>query len=155
MRGLQDAWSDQFSQPTEKELRALLQKPGSTLFDRTIRLFDGLSGVRREMVWYGQPWRWTVTYRTKLSEEPLAVLVPNPEDLQLAMPMDQDFAESLVERKPKKTVHDGLDMVRAPFDSRWGVWSLIAAGIVDELHQIAELNLERLSLAAGCLAMSI
>jgi len=136
-----NAWEDRFNAPSAEKLRAALDGRFSKLFDRVRRNLGGLDGVREEFAWHGECWRWTIEYRTKRSDEPLAVLVPSPADLQLAVPMTADFLRTIETRRLKRSVTDGLGLARAPFDTRWGVWSLGSEGLVEDLVDLVELKL--------------
>ncbi len=118
-------------------------------FDALRKHLLQVSGVRETTVWYGDCWHWSLEYRTRLSSEPLAVLVPSPTDLQLALPMDQDFTRTLPMQRLKRAVRDGLDLVQEPYQSRWGIWSITAATIIDDLQDLVEMKFAHLAKAVG------
>ena len=135
------AWDDRFNRPTAGRLRAGLDGQSAKLFDLLRRHLLAFDGVTEGFAWRGDCWRWTIEYRTKLSEEPLAIVIPSPLDLQLAVPMDRKFARSLTSRRMKRAVRDGVDLAQDPFDTRWGVWSIHAEGLLDDVVDLIELKL--------------
>ena len=120
-----------------------------SLFDRTRKRLLELEGVEEAFNWYGDSWKWTIEYRTSLSDEPLVVLVPSPADLQLAVPMDAEFTRSLPVKRMKRAVRDGLELAQEPFDTHWGVWSVQAMSMLEELQDLIERKLRHLGKAVG------
>ncbi len=143
------AWDDRFNQPTIAKLKAGLGEPAGTLFEALRSNLLGLDGVSEGFAWHGACWRWTIEYRTKHSDDPLAVVVPSPSDLQLAVPLDPDFIRSLPMRRMKRAVRDGVDLAQEPFDTHWGVWSIQAEGLLDDLVDLIELKLTHQAKRAG------
>ncbi|MHC5002159.1 MAG: hypothetical protein ACYTJ0_03470 [Planctomycetota bacterium] len=136
------AWVDRFATPTIKTLRKPLPAEARPLFDRIHKALSGLEGIRESFAWYGEGWNWTIEFRTKRSSEPLAVLIPSPTDLQLAIPLDPDFTRSLPLKRMKRAIRDGLELAQEPFDTRWGVWSLQAPGMVADLEDLVTRKLD-------------
>jgi hypothetical protein len=135
------SWEDRFNRPTASRLRAGLDRSSTRLFDLLRRHLLELDGVTEDFAWRGDCWRWTIEYRTKLSKDPLAIVIPSPLDLQLAVPMERKFARSLTARRMKRAVRDGVDLAQEPFDTRWGVWSIQAEGLLDDVLELIELKL--------------
>ena len=133
------AWEDQFNEPTIPALRAALDADTTRLFDSVHRSLLAIDGVGTSFVWHGASWRWTIEYRTRGCKDALAVLVPSPENLQLAIPLERELARSLSGKRLKRAVRDGLELAADPFDTRWGVWS-IQAGMVDDVIDLVELK---------------
>lgn len=143
------AWKDYFNLPTIKELRKALPPEAVAQFDDVHAQLCALDGVEPELKWYGHCWYWTIAYTCGHGEEPLALIIPSPEDLQLAMPLDKEFIESLPMRRMRRSVRDGLDLARDPFDSRWGFWSLSLPRLPEDLVDLVETKLKHLRRAAG------
>lgn len=143
------AWEDRFNRPTIERLRTCLGAAAAKLFDRVRRDLLSLEGVTEGFAWHGDCWRWTIEFRTKHSDEPLAVIVPSPHDLQLAVPLDPEFVGSLPQRRMKRSVRDGLGLAQEPFDTRWGVWSIQSGGLLEDLVDLVEQKLQHLSRRAG------
>jgi len=143
------AWTDRFKTPDTAVLRGGLRSDARPLFDAIRKRLLELKGIREDIAWYGECWHWTLEYRTRLAPEPLAVIVPSPEDLQLALPMDPEFTRSLPVQRMKRAVRDGLELVLEPYHSRWGVWSLTASSLIDELQDLVEMKLAHLAKRAG------
>ena len=143
------AWEARFNEPTASQLRVDLPDEAAKHMDRVCRCLLRMDGVIEQLCWYGECWRWSIEYRTKLSTEPLAVVIPSPDDLRLAIPLAGEFLRSLSPSRLPRVVREGLDMARASFDSRWGLWSLDSAVIIDGLIELIESKRGYLAKQAG------
>ena len=131
---------DRFTEPNAEQLRDGLTRESLPLFDTLREHLLSLEGVTEQVAWYGISWRWSLEYRRSGDDDALAVLVPCPDDLRLAMPIDQGFINSLRKRQLKRAVRDGLELASEPFDTRWGVWSVPFANLVDDLRSLVNLK---------------
>jgi len=122
--------------------------PARALFDAARKHLLEQDGVTESFAWYGECWHWSLEYRTRLSPEPLAVVIPSPADLQLALPLEPEFMESLPLKRMKRAIRDGLELAQEPFHTRWGVWSL-ASTVLDDLQDLIEMKLNHLAKRAG------
>jgi hypothetical protein len=61
------------------------------------------------------------------------------------MPVTREFCNLLASRRLKRPVRDGLDLATEPFDNRWGVWSINAGSLLDDLQDLIELRLSHLA----------
>jgi hypothetical protein len=129
-------WEDRFNRPTTQQLRAALSDENASAFDAARKFLKKLNGVEERVTWYGHCWRWSIEYRKPGDSEPLGVLIPSPSDLQLAMPLDTAFVETLPISRMKRSVRDGLELAQAPFDTRWGVWSIQYGQLLDDLRDL-------------------
>ena len=143
------AWEARFNEPTPDQLRAGLPPAAARLMDRVQRSLTRLDGVAQGLRWYGECWRWSIEYRTDHSAEPLALLIPSPADLRLAVPLTREFLQALPTSRLPRTVRDGLELARESFDSRWGLWSLDSPVILDNLVDLIESKLRHLAKQAG------
>jgi hypothetical protein len=143
------AWVDRFQKPSTAKLREALPAATKSIFDAIRKRLNELSGVKEDLSWYGDSWHWVLEYRTRHSNEPLALLIPCPTDLQLALPLDREFTRSLPIQRMKRAIRDGLELAQEPFDTRWGVWTLAAGTMLDDLQDLVELKLSHLSKRAG------
>ncbi len=143
------AWEDRFNRPTIEALRASLSPAAAKLFTQLRRHLLALDGVTEGFSWHGDCWRWTIEYYTDHSDEPLALLVPSPTDLQLAMPLEREFVRSLSMRRMKRSVREGIGLAQDPFDTRWGVWSIETEGLLEDLTDLIEHKLRDQARRAG------
>ena len=67
-----------------------------------------------------------------------ALIIPSPEDVQLAVALDMEFVDSINTRRMKRAVRDGLSLGQPPFNTRWGVWSIPLPGVLVELNSIVK-----------------
>lgn len=139
------AWEKRFNRPTVEKLREALEPESAALFDALRDHLVGLDGVTEDFSWKGDCWRWTLEYQTDHSDDPLAVLVPSPADLQLAVPLEPNFTRSLPTRRMKRAVRDGLDLAQEPFDTRWGVWSIQAESLLKDVIGLVQQKLRHLT----------
>ncbi len=136
-------WGDRFNEPAVKELRADLPNGSVEIFDSMRQIMQDLDGIHEVCVWRGDAWRWTIEYRTEPSAPPLAILIPRPDDLQLAIPFEDGEVDQLSTDQLKKTVLEGLELAQDPFDTNWGLWSLQFPGMTDQLGGLVQERLSR------------
>lgn len=144
-----EAWKDRFNQPSVRDLRKALSDEVAETLASVRKHLQSMDGVEEAMEWYGHSWYWTITYRTNLSDDPLAVVIPSPEDLQIAVPVAPDFADSLPLKGMKRALREGLDLAREPFHTRWAVWSLMTPRLIDDLLDLIDLKLRHLAKKAS------
>jgi hypothetical protein len=153
MRGskpfIRPVWTDQFNQPTPKSLREGLSLSARRVYDAARQCLVELDQVREQPVWYGECWHWCLEYRVRHSKDPLAVIIPCPADLQLALPMPRELIHGLHVQQLTRTIRDGLELAQAVFDSRWGVWSLTGKDVIDDLQDLIEMKLNHLAKRVG------
>ncbi len=138
-------WRDRFIEPSPSQLRNGLSTEASPFFDQTRTYLQDLKDVRESVEWYGNCWCWTLTYRVPGEGDPIAVLIPSPEDLQMGMLVEPPFVDGLPLRRLKRGVRDGLDLASEPFDTRWAVWSMGAGTILDDLQDLVRRKMVWLS----------
>jgi len=142
-------WQDRFNTPTPEQLRAGLPAAPARIFDSARRHLKSRRDVTETVAWYGQSWCWSLEYRISSpgpDDDPLAIIIPAPLDLQYAMPLERKFASALPVKRLKRAVRDGLELGQDPFDTRWAVWSL-QPGLLEELHTVLERKLNHLAAA--------
>ncbi len=143
------SWIDRFNSPTIETLRLDLPPDAQETFDDFHRQLMAIEGIQAVPIWYGHSWYWAIGYTWGGSGVPLAVLIPNPEDLQLAIQFDRDLIESMPMDRMKRAVRDGLDLAREPFHTQWAVWSVAGTKLVDDLQDVIERKRRHLASKAG------
>jgi hypothetical protein len=149
------AWADRFQQPSIDLLRDAIGSKPRHNFDVLRKRLLEIDRITETLAWYGDCWKWSIEYRTRLNKppgDPLVVLIPCPQDVQMALPLDRDFAQSISIKRMKRAVRDGLELAQEPFDTRWSVWSLGnggGAGLLDDLQDLIELKLKHLAQRVG------
>ena len=139
-------WQDRFNEPTPKALRQGLPAPLMKVFDQARAKILKLDGITESMQWYGDCYRWSLEYRLdRNSSDPLAVLVPAPFDLQLAVPIEEGFLASLPPRGGRRAVSEGLVVAQEAFDTNWAIWSLTPDGILGDVLRIVERKLKHVA----------
>ncbi len=135
-------WQDRFNEPSPKVLRSGLSADTAGYFDRARSNLLDMDGVQEAVAWYGQCWCWAIEYRTNGSDDPLALLIPSPCDLQFAMPLDKQFITTLPVARMKRAVRDGLELAQEPFDTNWGIWSLQQGNLLEDMEDLARRKLK-------------
>jgi hypothetical protein len=129
------AWSDKFRMPSIDELRAGLAKQGQSVFDDARRRLNELDGVTETLVWEGVPWRWTLVYTGPSGTEPrvIAYLIPDPQRIQLCVPLSQDHVDRLPLKRMKKSLRDGIVFARNVAGMWWPTWDVPSKTAVEEV----------------------
>jgi len=136
------SWEDRFNLPDIARLRHDLGSPAGSLFEDARAELLAIEDCRESIIWHGLSWKWTLEYRVGRSPIPLAVLIPNPADLQIAVMVQPDFVRQVWSRRMKRALRDGLELAAAPFDTQWGVWSLTSQSLLDEVMDLVREKLE-------------
>lgn len=131
-------WSDRFNAPSVERLGAALPAPAAGLFRSARKMLHDAGLAVESVAWHGESWRWTVEFRSFASAEVSAMLVPAPENLQLAVPVSRDFVQGLPMRRLKKAVREGLELASEPFDTRLAIWCLTTPGQLADLHDLLQ-----------------
>ena len=130
-------WLDRFNEPSVATLRKGLEEEPAGIFDEARKMLTSLAECMEEQrLWMGDCWHWTICYRIHDFELPVALLIPNPEDLQIAMPLQRSFVESLPQKRLKRSIRDGLELAAAPFHTSWAIWSIPASGTLVDLKPV-------------------
>lgn len=129
-------WQDRFRTPDVQSLRSTVDPESLTAFDRIRTHLLSIESIDEGPGWHGSSYCWCLEYRLPGREEPLAILIPSPIDLQLAMPIDEAFLGQLPLRRMKRGIRDGLDLASPPFHTNWAIWSLSPANLLEELEDV-------------------
>jgi len=95
-----------------------------------------LGEIREELRWYGDCWYWCVALMSENMEDPLAILIPFPEDLQIATTLSHEFIDQLSTRRLKRFVRDGLELAMAPHQTNWAIWSIPTTMAVEDVMPV-------------------
>lgn len=143
-------WQDEFNVPTLDDLRIDLPLPSAELFDTMRTFLLSNENILEEMRWYGDCWFWTISYYLKGENTdddlPIAVIIPAPDNLQVAAPLDRDFLAQLNTRRMKRAIRDGIDLAAEPYSTQWAVWPVNAKNLLEELVSLLK---QRLSWLQG------
>lgn len=133
------AWSDKFQMPSLQDLRLGLAKPLQSVFDDAREAITELDGISEQLAWQGVPWRWTLVYNlTEQSGEgrSLAYLVPDPQRLQICVPLTQEQIEKLPIKRMKKSIRDGVVFARSVAGVWWPTWEIASKAALDEVLEL-------------------
>lgn len=159
------AWSNRFRAPSPDELRAQMPKPALAVFDDARARLMACVGVAEFVCWQGVPWRWTLMYSQPVSSavppggagrEPpdaaatsasvLAYLIPDPQRLQICVPLNTEHLTAMPLKRMKKWIRDGLVFSRAVGGTCWPTWDLTATTQLDDVADLI-VRKHKLSLA--------
>jgi len=131
-------WSDRFNEPTVERLLATIPAPANGLFKLARKMLHEAGLTTESVAWHGESWRWTVEFRAYPGAEPSAMLIPAPDNLQLALAVSREFVQGLPMRRLKKAVREGLELASEPFDTRLAVWYLTAPSQIADLQDLLQ-----------------
>lgn len=127
-------WTDEFNTPTIEGLRDLVELDAKKAFDKSRTKIMALGEDLSEGIyWYGDCWFWTISYTLPQLDEPFAILIPSPEDFQIASPLQGDFLDQLSTRRLKRFVRDGLELAMPPHRTNWAIWSTPTPPTVEDV----------------------
>lgn len=129
-------WTDEFNTPTVDGLRKLVLLDAKKAFDRAKTKIVALENITVEVKWFGECWFWTIAFCSEFMEEPLAVMIPAEENLQIASPLTHEFIDQLSTRRLKRFVRDGLELAMPPHRTSWAVWSIPTPGAVEDVMPV-------------------
>jgi hypothetical protein len=128
------AWSDKFRIPSAEELREGLAQQIRPVLDEGRQRLGELSGVSESLVWQGVPWRWTFVYAGgEHGERAAAYLIPDPQRLQVCVPLNQEQIEQFPLKRMKKSIRDGIVYARNVGGVWWPTWEIPTAGALGEV----------------------
>ncbi len=114
-----------------------LPVPAAELFDIARDFLNERDGVVESLRWYGDCWFWAVVYflegENTTEDDPVAIIVPAPDNLQIAAPLDQEFISQLNTRRMKRAIRDGLELASEPYSTQWAVWPVTARNMLDDV----------------------
>jgi hypothetical protein len=85
-----------------------------------------MPGVSESLVWQGVPWRWTFVYAGEEASvgRAVAYLIPDPNRLQICVPLAQEHIEQMPLKRMKKSVRDGIVHARNVGGVWWPTWEI-------------------------------
>ena len=121
------AWADRWTHPTIENLVEPLREQHQEGFAELIKQLDGLDHVRREFIWYGESWQWTVRY-TLLDDQGddldiLCYLVANLEKPLVCVPLNATALGAMPTRRLGRFINEGLRSAKCAVDLNWAKWT--------------------------------
>ena len=131
------AWSDKFRQPTLDDLQSGLPKPLQPIFDDARERLGELDSVSEALVWQGVPWRWTMVYTVAGNDvRGIVYLIPDPQRLQICVPLEHDQIEQVGLKRMKKSIRDGVVFARNVAGVWWPTWDVASKTALDEVFDL-------------------
>lgn len=122
-------WQDRWTQPTVEQLLEPLDDDSRAGLVQLIDLMDTFDNVERELVWYGESWKWTIHYylagqgRTRQNIQTMAYLVPRDEQSLVCVPMRREMIEDLPMRRLTKFIREGVTSAKCAVEIHWANWT--------------------------------
>ena len=129
-------WTDEFNTPTVEGLRNLAIGDAKKAFDKALNKIHALGDISEKLLWFGDCWYWTIALMSENMVDPLAIIIPFPEDLQIASPLTHEFIDQLSTRRLKRFVRDGLELAMKPHQTNWAIWSTPTIGAVEDVMPV-------------------
>jgi len=129
-------WTDEYKTPSVDGLRKLVVCDAKKAFDKTRSKLHALGEVREELKWFGDCWYWSIAFISEETDDLLALMIPSPEDLQIASQLTLDFIDQLSTRRLKRFVRDGLELAMPPYQTNWAVWSIPTPAAVEDVMPV-------------------
>lgn len=142
------AWADRFNVPTVAQLQAGLPARSVPVFKHTRRMLHDLELTHETPQWRGECWKWTIEFSSAPRQAPMAILIPSPENLQFAVPVTNEFLQSLPMKRLKKAIREGLDLAAEPFDTNLAVWFL-SETLISDLEDLLRRRVRQLTRKTG------
>ncbi len=134
------AWSDKFRVPSVEDLRAGTPPQLRPVLDEARRQLAELPRVSESLVWQGVPWRWTFVYLADDASDgrATAYLVPDPNRLQICVPLAQEHIEQFPLKRMKKSIRDGIVFARNVGGIWWPTWDIQNSTALAEVLDLLE-----------------
>ncbi|MDP6602256.1 MAG: hypothetical protein QGH76_08170 [Phycisphaerales bacterium] len=129
-------WQDEYNTPALDQLRSPIKGDPKKAFDRMRSKAESLGPMTEDLKWFGHCWYWSITLTPDDQDEALAIIIPSPEDLQVASQFTHEFLEQLPTRRLKRFVRDGLELAMPPHDTTWAFWSIPTVTAVDDIMPV-------------------
>lgn len=151
---LKSLWADKFRMPTIDQLRQQVAKPLLPVFDDARATLNELDGVSETLQWQGVPWRWTLVYRfggetDSSGAKAVAYLIPDPQRIQICVPLSGEQIETCGVKKLKRPIRDGVLHSRSVAGVWWPTWDLPSKSALDEVLELVERKHKNLAVAIG------
>lgn len=129
-------WTDEFNTPTVSDLRKLVVCDAKKAFDKSCSKIEALGEFDVKTAWFGECWFWSVVFIPKGTDEQFAIIIPSPEDIQIATPLTHAFIDQLSTRRLKRFVRDGLELAMPPHHTEWAFWSIPTVKAVEDVMPV-------------------
>lgn len=129
-------WQDRWTKPSLDELLKPMDAQQRKYFQTLIDQLDGYEDVERELIWYGDSWKWTIHYtfkgegterarggqRGRNSPSTMCYLVPKTEQPLVCIPMADQHIQRLPMRRLVKYIREGIRSAKCAVATFWATW---------------------------------
>ena len=134
-------WADKFVAPTVDQIRGHYNRQTAQLFDSAREVLGSLPGLAESIAWQGVPWRWTLVYSvesegTQGGVRAWAYIVPDPQRLQVCVPLSGAMLAAMPVKRFKKWVRDGIVFARSVGGVCWPTWEIATREHMEDVADI-------------------
>jgi hypothetical protein len=156
-------WQDRWTRPNLDQLLQPLNHQQRRYFQQLIDQLDGYENVERELIWYGDSWKWTISYvfkttntngrTTRRGSDPgegqiLCYLVPKTDQPLVCVPMADEQIQKLPMRRLGKFIRDGIKSAKCAVATHWATWTPTARTETELLGDLLKRKFKMLGASA-------
>lgn len=135
-----DAWQDRWAKPTLEDLLGPHKVQSRKVLQNLMDHVQALPGVRQNIIWYGEAWKWTLQYTlhdTKGRQiDTLCYLVPRLEQPIVSVPLSDAVIDKLPIRRLPKLVRDGIRSAKFAVSTHWANWTPSLLGDANNIFEL-------------------
>jgi len=135
-------WEDRWHEPTLEQLTEPLKEHQQRVVQRLIEGIEAFDGIERRFAWHGRAWKWTLQFDLVDAEgNPLgtiAYLVPNPNLVELCLPLKEQTIQQVNLKRLNKFVRDGIRAAKCAVELHWAVFNPTAVTEADQLVDLVK-----------------
>jgi len=135
-------WQDRWTRPSLEALLQPLSEQQRKVCERLIEGIEQFEGMHWHFAWHGRAWKWTLQF--DLYDQaggligPIAYLVPNPDFVELCMPLKESTIEQVNFKRLQKFVRDGLRAAKCAVTLHWAIFNPTAMSEADQLLDLVK-----------------
>jgi hypothetical protein len=137
---IRPAWEDRWNPPTFEQLMAPQKEQHQNLLHELLNRLEGFDGVSRDIIWWGDSWKWTLQFNLDTPDgptsEPMAYFVPNPESPIFCVPLREELIAQLPMKRLNRYIRDGIRGAKCAVQIHWAKWTPTAMTEVEHLTDL-------------------
>ena len=135
-------WEDRWHEPTLDQLNEPLKEGQRRVVQRLIEGVEAFDGVDWHFAWHGRAWKWTIQFDLYDASGqligPIAYLVPNPDLVELCLPLKEETIHQVNLKRLHKFVRDGVRAAKCAVELHWAVFNPTAVSEADQLVDLVK-----------------
>ena len=134
------AWQDRFAKPSFDALLHEQKVQPRRILQLLCEYLDALPNVKRQVIWYGDAWKWTFEYTLHDARgrklDTLCYVVPRTDAPILSVPLAESIIEKLPMRRLSKIVREGIKGAKCAISVHWATWTPTTQSDVTHLQDL-------------------